>query len=57
MNERLADWARLSPFYYYANGDPLANGLQWGNAAVLLVISVVLVAAAIPLFQRRDVRG
>ena len=57
VNERLADWARLSPFYYYANGDPLANGLQWGNAAVLLMISVVLVAAAIPLFQRRDVRG
>ena len=57
VNERLADWARLSPFYYYGDGDPLVNGLDVGNAAVLLVVGLVILAVAVPLFQRRDVAG
>ena len=56
VSESLAGWARLSPFYYFAENQPLVNGLDWGNAAVLLAIAVVLIFASVPLFQRRDVR-
>ena len=49
-------WQKLSPFYYYLGGDPLNNGLAWGDAAVLAAVAAVLIAVSFPLFQRRDVR-
>jgi ABC-2 type transport system permease protein len=49
-------WQKLSPFYYYLGGDPLNNGLAWGDVAVLAAIAVVFFGAAIVLFQRRDIR-
>ena len=49
-------WQKLSPFYYYLGSDPLNNGLDWSHVAVLVAISVVLIALAFPLFQRRDIR-
>ena len=55
LNDTLAAWAKLSPFYYYLGSDPLNNGMHWGHAAVLAAISVVLIGAAFPLFQRRDI--
>ncbi len=57
VNESIAGWARLSPFYYYSQGDPLANGINWGNAAILAVACVAVLAATIPLFQQRDIRN
>ncbi len=57
VNESIAGWARLSPFFYYADGDPLANGINWTNAAVLAVLSLAVLAATLPLFQRRDIRN
>jgi ABC-2 type transport system permease protein len=45
----------LSPFYYYSGGRPLANGLQWGDAAILLAAALVLTAVAVVTFNRRDV--
>jgi ABC-2 type transport system permease protein len=51
-------WTRsLSPFYYYADGRPLANGAQWGHLAVLAGVSLALVASALAGFRRRDLRG
>jgi ABC-2 type transport system permease protein len=47
----------LSPFYYYANGRPLANGAQWQHLAVLAGVSLALVASALAGFRRRDLRG
>ncbi len=49
-------WQKLLPFYYYLGGDPLNEGMDWVHAAVLVGLCVVLIAAAFPLFQRRDVR-
>jgi len=49
-------WQKLSPFYYYLGSDPLSNGMAWGDATVLAVICVVLIAASVVLFQRRDIR-
>jgi len=48
-------WAQyLSPIYYYIGGDPLSNGLNLIHVAVLVGMSVVLVALASYLFERRD---
>jgi ABC-2 type transport system permease protein len=46
---------RVSPFWYYSGGDPLRNGFQLGDSAVLLVASLLLVGAGLLLFTRRDV--
>jgi ABC-2 type transport system permease protein len=47
----------VSPFHYYLGSDPLTQGMPWADAAVLLALSLVLVALAIPLFDHRDLRG
>jgi ABC-2 type transport system permease protein len=57
VNENLAGWAKLSPFYYFLSSDPLMNGVDWGHVGVLAALSMALFAAAIGLFQRRDLRG
>lgn len=57
MSDRYADWAVLSPFHFYLGSDPLMNGMPWGDAGVLVVMSLVLIGAAIPAFDRRDLRG
>jgi ABC-type transport system involved in multi-copper enzyme maturation permease subunit len=31
------------------------DGVDWGNIAILLVVSVALLLAAIALFERRDI--
>jgi ABC-2 type transport system permease protein len=56
LNAGIAGWAKWSPFYYYLGNDPLNNGMDWGNAAILAGISVVLVGLSVALFQRRDLR-
>lgn len=56
LNDTLADWAGISPFHYYSGNDPLNNGLDWGNAAVLAAIFLVLIALSVVFFQRRDIK-
>lgn len=51
----LAWLRRLSPFFYYAGGHPLRNGLQVGDAAVLLGATAAMLGAAVLAFTRRDV--
>ena len=57
VSASLSGWARLSPFYYYLGNDPLVEGLDWGDTAVLVGLCVVAVAISVPLFHRRDVKG
>lgn len=45
----------ISPFHYYADGRPLANGIQAFDLTVLAIAAVVLVAIGTVLFTRRDV--
>ena len=56
FNDSLVGYAKISPFYYYLTSDPLMNGMNWGHGAVLTTLVVVLVALAVVLFQRRDLR-
>ena len=57
LAETFAPWAVVSPFELFLGSDPLANGMPWGDAAILLAIFLALVAVSIPLFERRDLRG
>jgi ABC-2 type transport system permease protein len=56
FNDSLVGYAKISPFYYYLTSDPLFGGMHWGHAAVLTVLTVILVALALVFFQRRDLR-
>lgn len=46
---------KLSPFYYYLQGDPLRQGFDAGGLAVLAVAALILVGLAVWAFNRRDV--
>ena len=46
--------SRLSPFYYYIDADPLANGLNFAHVVVLMGLTAVLLAVALITFERRD---
>lgn len=54
LSEDTADYARISPFYYYSSTRPLENGADWGHVAILLAVGVVAIALALPSFRRRD---
>ena len=56
LSDSLEGLARFQPFYYYLTSDPLNNGMDWTHAGVLAGLIVVFVAAALALFQRRDLR-
>ncbi|MGZ4178363.1 MAG: ABC transporter permease subunit [Solirubrobacteraceae bacterium] len=52
------DWLKyLSPFYYYAGHDPLAQGVEVLDLAVLGAAALALTALAMITFDRRDLRG
>jgi ABC-2 type transport system permease protein len=52
------DWLKyLSPFYYYAGHDPLGNGVDPGDPAILGAATLILVAVAALGFRHRDLRG
>lgn len=50
----LEPYRKLSPFYYFIGADPLANGLNWGHAAVLIILTLVFLGLAVIAFNRRD---
>ncbi len=54
----LVDWLEpfqvASPFYYYIDANPLANGLNPLHVAVLIGLTVVFLVIAVVTFERRD---
>jgi len=51
------DWLKyLSIFHYYDGDDPLTNGVDAGQLAVLATTTIVLVALAVVGMRRRDLR-
>ncbi len=56
ISDTFAGIAWLSPFHFYLGSDPLNTGMDWGNAVVLIALSVLLFGLSLVLFQRRDIR-
>lgn len=56
LNDTMVKWAAWSPFHYYLGNDPLNNGMDWGNAAILAGLSLGLIVLSSVLFERRDIR-
>jgi hypothetical protein len=54
LAEGLKPWRPLTLFYQYASNDPLSNGLDVGDAAVLLAFAAAMALAALVAFHRRD---
>ncbi|MFC1846914.1 ABC transporter permease subunit [Chloroflexota bacterium] len=54
----LIDWLEpfqiASPFYYYIDANPLANGLNLAHAAILIGLALLFLGVAIFTFERRD---
>ncbi|WP_297083718.1 ABC transporter permease subunit [uncultured Demequina sp.] len=57
VNPDLADWARVSPFYYYSTPNPLVEGMTWSNLGVLAGVAAVLVGIGVVAYRARDLRG
>ena len=53
----LGQLQKASPFYHYAVGDPLREGISPGHIAILVAIAIVAAVAGIALFERRDVHA
>lgn len=51
----LSDRLGLSPFQWAYGDEPLRNGVDWGDLALLLGGGILFTALAIVLFDRRDV--
>ena len=55
----LVDWLtpfqQLSPFYQYTAHDPLQSGVSWAAIGVAVTTVVILIAAAVWSFDRRDI--
>ena len=52
------DWLRyLSLFYYYEGHDPIANGVDAGDLAVLAAATISLTAIALIGIRNRDLRN
>jgi len=45
----------LFPYWLYNSTSVLMKGINWGNAAVLCVLTIALVALAVWRFERRDI--
>ena len=48
---------KFFPWYYFAQGVPTTNGVDWGGIAVLGGLSVVLLVIAVVGVNRRDLRS
>ncbi|MGA8850251.1 MAG: ABC transporter permease, partial [Aeromicrobium sp.] len=55
--DSIADAARISPWYYFAGKNPLVNGIDVSDAAVLAIGFVVLTTLSVLVHRRRDLRG
>jgi ABC-2 type transport system permease protein len=53
--DAISSLERLSPFFWALAGDPILNGVQAGNALLLLGTGLVFFGVGIWMFDRRDI--
>ncbi|MEU3947840.1 ABC transporter permease [Streptomyces sp. NPDC029526] len=57
MSDALEPLSNISPWEWALGNDPLVDGVPWGGVALLLVLSVLVVAAGTHAVGRRDVKN
>lgn len=57
MNETIRPLRYLSLFHWAGGASPLGKPLEWSSVLVLVATCLVLLAASIALFERRDLRA
>lgn len=57
LSDTLAGGAKASPWYYFNSSEPLANGADVTHLLILAAAAIVLAAAGLAAFTRRDLRG
>lgn len=57
LSDPLARYSKISPWYYFAESNPLINGADYLHLLVLAAAAIVLLALAFPAYRRRDLRG
>ncbi|MBB5801187.1 ABC-2 type transport system permease protein [Saccharothrix ecbatanensis] len=55
LSDDLRPWRVLSPFHHAGIDDALAGRPDWGGLALLLLVTAVVLGAAVAVFQRHDV--
>jgi ABC-2 type transport system permease protein len=54
VSQSLANWAKVSPWYYYWADNPLIAGVNWVHFGIMASFGIALVVLAILLFNRKD---
>jgi ABC-2 type transport system permease protein len=57
LSESLAGAQKISPWYWAIGEQPVSNGIDLATLALLIGLTVVLVAIGTVLVERRDIRG
>ncbi|MEI7030358.1 ABC transporter permease [Streptomyces pratensis] len=57
MSDSLEPLANLSPWEWALGNDPLLNGVPWGGVALLVGLTVAVVAAGTYAVDRRDIKN
>lgn len=55
LNKDLADSQKFSPFYLATGYEPLRNGFDWGYTAILLGLTLLVLALGLLRFRQRDI--
>ena len=55
--DSLAGLAKFFPWYYFSSSEPVMNGIDWADFAVLAVGTVVFFAVGVVGVNRRDLRS
>lgn len=57
LADAVAGYAKISPWYYFADSNPLVNGPGYSHLLVLAVVAVALLVPAFLAYRRRDLHG
>lgn len=57
LSDSLAGFTKVSPWYYFADNNPLVNGANYADLSILLVTAIIVCTLAFPVYHRRDLAG
>ena len=55
--DEVAGLAKFFPWYYFSSGEPVLNGISWGDFAILAVGTIAFLVIGVVGVNRRDLRS